>query len=157
MKEEVAEGKPSILLLTPLVTKVSKLTEAAEHMAKRTNDDYSDQPRFELLDQNGRRLSLSSTDEEGLKVGMALHEKGKAMIKKGQFKEAVEILIEADRGFSKCSSTILSMVDNYGLLCLDISWAYFQLKDLSVLKDAVWRLAKARECLEKAYGKRMER
>jgi hypothetical protein len=34
------------------------------------------------------------------------------------------------------------MVDNYGLLCLDIAWTYFKLQDLNNLKDAGWRLQK---------------
>jgi len=34
------------------------------------------------------------------------------------------------------------MMDNYGLLCLDIAWTYFKLKDPAYLKEAGWRLKK---------------
>jgi len=146
LKAEVAE-----------VNKINKLAEAAEHLAKRNADSFDDQPRFELMDQNGRPVNISNTDAEGLTVGMALQEKGKAMVRQGKFKEALEILTEADKAFSRCSNTILQSIDNYGLLCIDICWAYFKLKDLSVLKDAEWRLTKARECLERAHGKKLER
>jgi hypothetical protein len=37
------------------------------------------------------------------------------------------------------------MVDNYGLLCLDIAWTYFKLQDINNLKDAGWRLQKVPE------------
>ena len=36
----------------------------------------------------------------------------------------------------KCSSSILGMVDNYGLLCLDIVWCYLCLQHMSSLPDA---------------------
>lgn len=40
------------------------------------------------------------------------------------------------------SPQILSMIDNYGLLCLDLAWACFKLKDLSLLQNAQFKLTK---------------
>jgi hypothetical protein len=40
------------------------------------------------------------------------------------------------------SEDVLAMVDNYGLLCLDIAWNYFKLQDLTNLKEGGWRLQK---------------
>lgn len=46
---------------------------------------------------------------------------------------------------SYSSADLLAMVDNYGLLCLDIAWTYFKLQDINNLKDAGWRLQKVHE------------
>lgn len=43
-------------------------------------------------------------------------------------------------GFCNSSNELLAMVDNYGLLCLDIAWAYFKLQDLQNLQEGSWRL-----------------
>jgi len=38
---------------------------------------------------------------------------------------------------SKCqSSGVLSLVDNYALVCLDICWCYLCLQNMSALPDA---------------------
>ena len=58
-----------------------------------------------------------------------------------------------NRGVATCvmcvrsysSADLLAMVDNYGLLCLDIAWTYFKLQDINNLKDAGWRLQKVHE------------
>jgi hypothetical protein len=36
----------------------------------------------------------------------------------------------------KCSADILSSVDNYALLCLDVVWCYLRLQNISSLPDA---------------------
>ena len=79
------------------------------------------------------------------------------------------------------STDILSHIDNYGLLSLDLAWCYFKMRDISFLKEAHWRLTKvilsdaissthiivhmmvdndvlqALECLERSHGKNFER
>ena len=70
---------------------------------------------------------------------MTLHDKGKALLQKGDTKQALDILVAADeKGFSRCKDKgILDKIDNYGLLCLDIAWTMFKLKDLSNLKGII--------------------
>jgi len=53
----------------------------------------------------------------------------------------------------KCS---LQAVDNYGFLNLDIAYLYFKLRDPTFMKDAEWRLIKAKECFERVHGKNLE-
>jgi len=80
------------------------------------------------------------------------------LVKEGDYETALQLFLRAEsEGFTKCSSDLLEMMDNYGLLCLDIAWTYFKLKDPAYLKEAGWRLKKAQECLEKTYGPNMER
>lgn len=116
-------------------------------------------------------------DQRALTVGMTLHDRGKALVKKGDLKTAAQMFLRAEsEGFSKwynirsrlvitlqpgltaasrrvscacvrsySSADLLAMVDNYGLLCLDIAWTYFKLQDINNLKDAGWRLQKVHE------------
>jgi len=69
----------------------------------------------------------------------------------------LEFFLEADKCFVNCAPDILNLVDNYGLLCLDVAWTYFKLENLEYLKDARWRLEKATECLKKSHGEHQER
>ena len=64
------------------------------------------------------------------------------------------LLLEADIEFSACSSDLLRMVDNYGILSLDIAWCYLSLHAVSDLPLAEERL---RACEEKSYGSGLER
>ncbi len=57
---------------------------------------------MELVNQQGEVVHLSPQDEQGLKVGMTLHEKGKVyMSKKQDYRTALDLFVEADRAFSK--------------------------------------------------------
>ena len=42
--------------------------------------------------------------------------------------------------YSHCRAQILTAVDNYGILCLDIVWCYFWLKSIVDLPNAGKRL-----------------
>jgi hypothetical protein len=69
---------------------------------------------------------------------MALHEKGRALVKRKNYVEALLVLTEADEHFKLCRMDILQAVDNYAILCLDIVWCYWCLKSLDHLPDAGW-------------------
>lgn len=58
---------------------------------------------------------------------------------------------------SHCRAQILSAVDNYGILCLDIVWCYFWLKSILDLPNAEEKLQKCKECFQRSYGQNMER
>uniref|UniRef100_T1IP99 UBA domain-containing protein n=1 Tax=Strigamia maritima TaxID=126957 RepID=T1IP99_STRMM len=86
-----------------------------------------------------RRLQEARKDAEILSsqsYAMTLHERGKAALRRKEYEYSLLLLLEADEEFSKCRSSILNSVDNYALLCLDISWCYLCLRSVEHLPDA---------------------
>ncbi|XP_062518918.1 NEDD8 ultimate buster 1-like isoform X2 [Corticium candelabrum] len=132
-----------------------KTRQAAEILATRDQDDnrYS----VVITDQSGKELSLPISERKSLVTAMALHEKGRALGKRKNYVEALVVLIEADGQFKQCRSDILQAVDNYAILCLDIVWCYWCLKNLEHLPDADARLRICQTSFEKSYGSNMER
>ncbi|XP_075215213.1 NEDD8 ultimate buster 1-like isoform X1 [Lycorma delicatula] len=88
---------------------------------------------------------------------MALHEKGKAALKKDEFALALIFLLEAVKEFSSCNSQLLNSVDNYALLNLDIAWCYLCLKNVTQLPDAEERLKICESKFRYSYGPNLER
>jgi len=127
-----------------------------EKLANAISDD-PDRYNLDIEDQYGNKVQLPESERKNLIIGMTLYEKGKASMKKGNHKEALEFLTRADEAFSNCHSQYLNLVDNYGYLNIDIAWSYLQIKDVQFLQDAKWRLQKAQELLKKKswtkYGK----
>jgi len=129
-------------------TQVERTLAAAQDLASRVDTDESEYApqTLEIYNQSGQKMHLLPSDQRALTVGMTLHDRGKALMKKGDLKTAAQMFLRAEsEGFSKCSADLLAMVDNYGLLCLDIAWTYFKLQDINNLKDAGWRLQKVHE------------
>eukprot|EP01101_Sappina_pedata_P009109 TRINITY_DN520_c0_g1_i1.p1 TRINITY_DN520_c0_g1~~TRINITY_DN520_c0_g1_i1.p1 ORF type:complete len:500 (+),score=170.01 TRINITY_DN520_c0_g1_i1:105-1502(+) len=140
--------------------KTQKYAQQAKKLASRSDGGSSGAERnfVELENQDGMSIQLDPQDRIALVTGMTLHEKGRAFLKDGDVKAAISLFTQADQeGFSKCSIKILSGIDNYGILCLDISWAYFKLQDPSFFKDASFRLATARSSLVNSHGQNFER
>lgn len=59
--------------------------------------------------------------------------------------------------FSQCNSQLLSSVDNYALLDLDIVWCYLCLRSVSQLPEAYERLKRCEDRFQKSYGPNLER
>jgi hypothetical protein len=156
-KEEIKQKEEENIIDA---TRVERTLAAVQQLAEREDDQdsYYEPQSLEIVNQDGRRMQLLPADQKALKVGMALHDRAKAIAKQGDLRTALELFLRADtEGFSKCSKELVNCIDNYGLLCLDIAWTWYQLKDLHHLRDAGWRLKKAEECLERTYGKDMAR
>lgn len=102
---------------------------------------------------------MPEADRRNLITGQTLQEHGRKLLAQGKDKaeEALYILMEADKHFSKVSLALLAIVDNYGYLCLDIAWAHWRLQRIESLKDAREKLRAARNALERAHGRDMER
>lgn len=141
-------------------SRLSRLKAAATALSQRHAegslpvDDFN----LELENQSGEKVQLGSdTDQRAIMMGLMLHANGKALIRKQQFKEALEVLTMGEEAFSLCNPKDIEMVDNVAILQIDLVWCYFMLKDISWLSDAGIRLAKAREGLERAHGREASR
>lgn len=110
-----------------------------------------------LEDQFGNPIKIPNNERKALIVAMTLHEKGRAALKREDYSTALVFYLEADHEFRNCSSGLLSSVDNYALLDLDIAWCYLCLQSFSHLPEAEERLQKCHEKFQKTYGSNMER
>ena len=72
--------------------------------------------------QDGTRLNLNPSDRKALVMGLALHDKGKATLAKGDHKAALEELLLAEEAFCLVNPELLTHVDNMAMLLLDIVW-----------------------------------
>lgn len=73
-------------------------------------------------------VHLPPAEKKAIMMALAMHEKGRAALKRDEYNEALVYFLEADADFKACSSTLLESVDNYALLNLDIVWCYVMLK-----------------------------
>ena len=137
------------------LAEVKKARRAAELLSTKEDDD--DRFNVQIADQKGQPINLPKEEKRALTIAMTLHEKGRAALKNKKVSLALPLLLEADEEFSKCRADILNSVDNYAILCLDIVWCYFLLKNLEQLPSAESRLSKSEECFKRSYGEKMER
>ncbi|TDG97604.1 hypothetical protein EPR50_G00227990 [Perca flavescens] len=114
-------------------------------------------PFLEIADQRGNPLKIPHEEKKALILAMGLHEKGRSLMKKKQFDNALCHLLQADQQFSKCGSALLSSVDNFAVLQLDIVWCYRALEALSCLEDGKLRLQRAEDCFLQCYGEQQQR
>lgn len=106
-----------------------------------------------MEDQDGNAVHLPQDEQKALMLALAIHEKGKAALKRNHINEALYLLLEADTEFSHCkSSGLLASVDNYALLYLDIVWCYLKLRSAEYLDDAARRLEMCEKQLIASYG-----
>lgn len=140
--------------------RLSRIKAAVDAMAKRHTDNSFpvDDFNIELENQSGQKMKVvSETDQRALVMGLMLHAKGRHLIKKGQYKDALDILGIGEEAFSVCDRKVIEMVDNASLLQIDTVWCYFMQRDISCLAMAGIRLKEARKGLEHCYGANMER
>ncbi|XP_074549030.1 NEDD8 ultimate buster 1 [Halichoeres trimaculatus] len=112
---------------------------------------------LEIADQRGNPLKIPHKERKALILAIGFHEKGRSLMKKKQFENALCHLLQADYQFSKCCSALLTSADNFAVLQLDIVWCYRTLEALSCLDDAKGRLQIAENCFLQCYGEHQQR
>lgn len=137
-------------------TRLARVKAAAIALSKRHAagslpvEDFN----IELEDQSGQKVHLGSeTDQRAVMMGLMLHANAKQMIKKENYKDALEVLSMGEEAFSLCNPKVIELVDNVPILQIDMVWCYFMLRDIRWLSEAGIRLAKAREGIERSHGK----
>uniref|UniRef100_A0AAQ5ZZY4 UBA domain-containing protein n=1 Tax=Amphiprion ocellaris TaxID=80972 RepID=A0AAQ5ZZY4_AMPOC len=121
------------------------------------SEDPDTTPFLEIGDQKGNPLNIPHKEKKALILAMGFHEKGRSLMKKKQYENALCHLLQADQQFSQCGSALLASVDNFAVLQLDIVWCYQALEALSCLEDGRSRLQRAEECFLKCYGEQQQR
>ncbi|CAH1111063.1 unnamed protein product [Psylliodes chrysocephalus] len=116
-----------------------------------------DNEYMQLEDQFGNPIKIPPNERKALVVAMALHEKGKAALKRNDFSRALIFFLESDQEFRQCNSQLLKTVDNYALLDLDIAWCYLNLESFVQLPEAYERLQRCEEKFRSTYGSNLER
>ncbi|GAA0186307.1 hypothetical protein LIER_33595 [Lithospermum erythrorhizon] len=140
--------------------RLNRIKAAATSLSKRHADGSLPVEDFnlELENQSGEKVQMGSeTDQQAIMMGLMLHTNAKRLIKLQKYTDALEVLIMGEEAFSLCDPKLLEMVDNVPILQIDMVWCYFMLRDISWLSVAGMRLVKAREGLERAYGKEASR
>ncbi|KAL8488452.1 hypothetical protein ACS0TY_024196 [Phlomoides rotata] len=140
--------------------RISRLKASATNLASRHADGSLPVEDFnlELENQSGEKVKLGSeTDQRALMMGLMLHANAKALMRREQYRDALEVLTMGEEAFSLCDPKLIEMVDNVSILQIDMVWCYLMLRDISWLSVAGIRLAKAREGIERAHGKESSR
>lgn len=87
----------------------------------------------QIEDQDGNLIHIPPEEKKAIMMALAIHEKGRAALRRNAYNDALIFLLEADSEYRICNSQLLETVDNYALLNLDIVWCYIMLKVFFVL------------------------
>ncbi|KAG1662651.1 NEDD8 ultimate buster 1 [Nymphon striatum] len=120
-------------------------------------DSKNDYSKLEFADQNGKVINIPVEEKQALGTAMTFNEKGRTYMKKKDYANALIFLLEADKEFMSVRQDIISMTDNYPIVCLDIVWCYLCLSSVSDLHDAEKRLLICEQFLNQSYGKNQDR
>ncbi|KAK4781260.1 hypothetical protein SAY87_017366 [Trapa incisa] len=151
-----ADQKKELLAEEERSSRLARIKAAATALAQRHADGSLPLEDFniELEDQSGKKVNLGSeTDQRAVMMGLMFHTKGKQLIRKQKYKDALEVLEMSEEAFSLCNPQVIKMIDNVPILQIDMAWCYFMLRDISSISTAGVRLQKAREGIEQAHGK----
>lgn len=136
--------------------RLARIRAAATALAERHADGSLPLEDFniEVEDQSGQKVRLGTEiDQRAVMMGLMLHAKGKRFIRKGNYKDALEVLTMGEESFSICDPKVIELIDNVPILQIDMVWCYFMLRDMRWLSDAGKRLEMARAGIERAHGK----
>lgn len=154
--EEGKSLKEELLAEDERSRRLARVKAAATALAKRHADGSLPIEDFNIVleDQSGKKVQLGSeTDQRAIMMGLMLHTNGKQLIKRQNYKDALEVLAMGEEAFSLSDPKVIELVDNPPILQIDMVWCYFMLRDISWLSVAGVRLVKAREGIERAHGK----
>ena len=94
-----------------------KIVENEQTLLKNAREDVKmleTKDEMIITDQNGKEMVLPKEERKALILAMGLNEKGKAEMKKENYKVALVFLLEAMEEYSRCRSELLKAADNYG-------------------------------------------
>lgn len=153
----LAESAADLLEKEKKVVELKTIREDTALLSSVDGDDPDSRYYVQIADQTGKPIPLPEEERKALALAMVLHEKGRAAMKRENFSDALLLFLEADKEFGHCSSELLYSVDNYALLCLDITWCYLCLRSVNQIFDAEARLKSCEAGFRRCYGENLER
>ncbi|GLC68053.1 hypothetical protein PLESTF_000639800 [Pleodorina starrii] len=131
--------------------------KAAEALAARDSRGLSDDYALDIENQSGSSVAVRPEDRRNLVLGLVLHDKAKATMKRGDYASALDELLLAEEALALCDPALTAGIDNLPLLLIDLVWAAYKLGDTRRLAVSRERLARARAGLVRAHGSGLER